>query len=135
MLHRTVGTAWGVERPVLSGVEGVSLLKIKQGDTVEVIRGEDVGMRGTVRIVDPRENRIIVEGVNIAIKHQRPIPAGRQQTQGGRIEVESSIDASKVMLICPSCQERTRVGYAHLGAESEGQTRKVRVCKKCSAEL
>ena len=118
-------------------------MKIKQGDTVEVIRGEDVGMRGTVRIVDPKKNRIIVEGVNIAIKHQRPIPAGRQQTQGGRIEVESFIDVSKVMLICPSCQERTRVGYTHLGAESEdfgelgraGQTRKVRVCKKCSAEL
>ena len=114
-------------------------MKIKQGDTVEVIRGEDLGMRGTVRVVDPRNNRIIVEGVNIAIKHQRPIPAGRQQTQGGRIEVETFIDASKVMLICPSCQERTRVGYTYVGSDSDqpgrGKARKVRVCKKCNADF
>jgi large subunit ribosomal protein L24 len=107
------------------------MVKIKQGDTVEVVQGKDLGMRGTVRVVDPKKNRIIVEGVNIAIKHQRPIPAGRQQTQGGRIEVETFIDASKVMLICPSCQERTRVGYSYTGSDS----RKVRVCKKCNADI
>ena len=110
-------------------------MKIKQGDTVEVIRGEDTGMRGTVRRVDPKHNKIIVEGVNIAIKHQRPIQAGRQQTQGGRIEVERYIDVSKVMLICPSCQERTRVGYSVIGADSDGAARKVRVCKKCDADI
>ena len=114
-------------------------MKIKQGDTVEVVQGEDLGMRGTVRLVDPKRNKIVVEGVSIATKHQRPIPAGRQQTQGGRIEVELPIDASRVMLICPSCHERTRVGYAYLGADS-GQpgapgARKVRVCKKCSADF
>ncbi len=107
-------------------------MKIKQGDTVEVIRGEDLGMRGIVRVADPKRNRVIVEGVNIAIKHQRPVPAGRQQTQGGRIEIETFIDASKVMLICPSCQERTRVGYRYI---EPGQERKVRVCKKCNAEF
>ena len=104
-------------------------MKIKVGDTVEVIRGEDLERRGTVRVVDPKKNRIIVEGVNIMIKHQRPVPAGRQQTQGGRIEVEAYIDASNVMLICPSCQERTRVGLTREGG------RRVRVCKKCKAEL
>ena len=104
-------------------------MKIKVGDTVEVIRGEDLERRGTVRVVDPKKNRIIVEGVNIMIKHQRPVPAGRQQTQGGRIEVEAYIDASNVMLICPSCQERTRVGISREGG------RRVRVCKKCKAEL
>ena len=104
-------------------------MKIKQGDIVEVIRGEDRGMRGTVRVVDSKKNRIIVEGVNTVIKHQRPVPAGRQQTQGGRIEVEAYIDASNVMLICPSCQERTRVGLTREGG------RRVRVCKKCKAEL
>lgn len=127
------------------------MVKIKQGDTVEVIRGDDRGMRGTVRVVDPKKNKIIVEGVNIAIKHQRPVPAGSQQTQGGRIEVEVPIDASKVMLICPSCQERTRVGYAHAGSDSDqpdqgparkaapgkapGGATKVRVCKKCNADF
>lgn len=105
-------------------------MRIKAGDTVEVIRGEDRDRRGTVRVVDPRKNRIVVEGVNIVIKHQRPIPAGRQQTQGGRIELEAPIDISNVMLVCPSCQERTRVGYVR------GENgRRQRVCKKCKAQF
>ncbi len=104
-------------------------MKIKAGDTVEVIQGEDLGMRGTVRICMPRKNKVIVEGVNIVIKHQRPIPAGRQQTPGGRIELEAPIDVANVMLVCPSCQERTRVGYA---VTDDG---KVRVCKKCEAQV
>jgi large subunit ribosomal protein L24 len=104
-------------------------VRIKSGDTVEVIYGEDRGMRGTVRVVYPRKGQVIVEGVNIVIKHQRPIPAGRQQTPGGRIELEAPIDVSNVMLVCPSCQERTRVEYA---STEEG---KVRVCKKCEAQI
>jgi large subunit ribosomal protein L24 len=104
-------------------------VKIKAGDTVEVIQGEDLGMRGTVRICMPRKNKVIVEGVNIVIKHQRPIPAGRQQTPGGRIELEAPIDVANVMLVCPSCQEKTRVGYA---VTDDG---KVRVCKKCEAQV
>jgi large subunit ribosomal protein L24 len=105
-------------------------VKIKAGDTVEVIQGDDLGVRGTVRRVLPKKNRVVVEGVNIVIKHQRPMPAGRQQTQGGRIEVEAAIDVSNVMLICPSCQERTRIELNR--AEGGGR---VRVCKKCKAEL
>jgi large subunit ribosomal protein L24 len=106
------------------------VVKIKAGDTVEVIQGDDLGMRGTVRAVDSKKNRIIVEGVNTVIKHQRPVPAGRQQTPGGRIEIEAYVDVSNVMLICPSCQERTRVGISRV----EGG-RRMRVCKKCKAEL
>lgn len=105
-------------------------MKIKSGDTVEVIAGEDKGMRGTVRVAYPKGNKVIVEGVNVVTKHQRAIPAGRQQTQGGRIEFEAPIDASNVMLICPKCQERTRIGYTLL----EGGD-KARVCKKCQAQL
>ncbi len=105
-------------------------MKIKSGDTVEVIRGEDQDRRGTVRLVDPRKGRVVVEGMNIITKHQRPIPAGRRQTPGGRIELEAPIHISKVMLVCPSCHERTRVGYAI----SEGG-RKMRVCKKCDAQF
>jgi len=105
-------------------------VKIKAGDTVEVVQGDDWGMRGTVRVVLPRENKVIIEGVNIVIKHQRPIPAGRRQTQGGRIEVEQAVDVSNVMLVCPSCQEKTRVGYAQV----EGG-RKMRVCRKCKAQM
>jgi large subunit ribosomal protein L24 len=105
-------------------------VRIKSGDTVEVICGEDLGMRGTVRVAYPKKNQVIVEGVNIVTKHQRPIPAGRQQTPGGRIEFEAPMDVSNVMLVCPSCQERTRVGYAI--AEDSGKTR---VCKKCQAQF
>lgn len=104
-------------------------MKVKVGDTVEVIRGEDRGMRGTVRVAHPRKNKIIIEGVNIVIKHQRAIPAGRQQTPGGRIELEAPVDVSNVMLVCPSCQEPTRVGYE----VTDGG--KVRVCKKCRAQI
>ena len=104
-------------------------MKIKAGDTIEVIQGEDLGMRGTVRVCLPRKNKVIVEGVNIVIKHQRPIPAGRQQTPGGRIELEAPIDVANVMLVCPSCQEKTRIGYA---VTDSG---KVRVCKKCEAQV
>jgi large subunit ribosomal protein L24 len=86
-------------------------------------------MRGTVRVAYPRRNKIIIEGVNIVIKHQRPISAGRQQTPGGRIELEAPVDVSNVMLVCPSCQERTRVGY------SVTEDGKVRVCKKCEAQI
>lgn len=105
-------------------------MRIKAGDTVEVIRGDDASARGTVRLVNPRKNRIVVEGVNIVTKHQRAIPAGRQQTQGGIIELEAPINASNVMLICPSCQERTRVQYV---VNESGQ--KMRVCKKCKAQF
>ena len=105
-------------------------MKIKSGDTVEVIRGDDQGMRGTVRVANPRKGKVVVEGVNIVIKHQRPIPAGRQQTPGGRIEFEMSIDVSNVMLVCPSCQERTRVGHTNTEDGS-----KVRICKKCDAQI
>ena len=105
-------------------------MRIKAGDTIEVIQGEDRGMRGTVRITYPRRNKVVVEGVNIVIKHQRAIPAGRQQTPGGRIELEAPIDVSNVVLICPSCQERTRVG--HDVAEDGVKTR---ICRKCQAQL
>jgi large subunit ribosomal protein L24 len=106
------------------------VVKIKSGDTIEVIRGDDRGARGTVRVVFPRKSRIVVEGVNMIIKHQRPVPAGRRQTQGGRIELEAPIRVCNVMLVCPGCQERTRVGYAI----DEGG-RKMRVCKKCKAQF
>jgi len=104
-------------------------VRIKSGDTVEVVQGDDRGMRGTVRVVDPRKGKVIIEGVNIVIKHQRPISAGRQQTPGGRIELEAPLNVSNVMLVCPSCQERTRVGHTII----EGG--KVRVCKKCQAQI
>jgi len=101
--------------------------RIRQGDTVEVISGNDRGVRGAVQRVLPMQERIVVSGVNIVHKHQRPVRAGRGQVQPGIIDFEAPIHLSNVMLVCPHCNERTRVGIV---VEDGG--RKVRVCKKCS---
>ncbi len=99
--------------------------RIKKGDTVEVISGDGKGLRGKVQEVKPGKKRVVVSGVNIVKKHQRPMRAGRRNVEPGIIEFEAPIRSSNVMLVCPACNERTRVGF-----EIEGD-RKVRVCKKC----
>ncbi len=98
-------------------------MRIKKGDLVEVISGKDKGKRGKVLRVIPRENKVIVENVNMVKRHQRPIP---QLREGGIIEREAPIYASKVMVVCPACDKRTRVGYRFT---EDGK--KVRYCKKC----
>ena len=102
------------------------MAKIKKGDTVEVVSGNDQLLRGTVQWVFPKDNRVVVSGVNIVKKHQRPMRAGRGQIQPGVIEFEAPVHISNVMLVCPRCDERTRVGYTRLEDGS-----KVRVCKRC----
>lgn len=86
-------------------------MRIKVGDEVEVVSGNYKGTRGTVQRVLPKENRVVVSGVNLVKKHQRPRPTGgRSQAQGGIIEFEAPISVSNVMLICPETGEPTRVG-------------------------
>jgi len=97
--------------------------KIKRGDLVEVISGKDKGKRGKVLRVIPKEGKVIVEGVNMVKRHQRPIP---QLREGGIIEREAPIYMCKVMVVCPNCDRRTRVGFKIL---ENGD--KVRYCKKC----
>lgn len=98
-------------------------LRIKKGDTVKVLSGKDKDKKGRVLIVMPKEERVIVEGVNIIKKHQKP---SRKYPQGGIIEKEASIHISKVLLVCPKCDRPTRIGVRFL---EDG--RKVRICKKC----
>jgi large subunit ribosomal protein L24 len=100
--------------------------KIKKGDTVEVISGNDRELRGTVQWVFPKAGRVVISGINVVKKHQRPMRAGRAQVQPGIIEFEAPIHISNVMLVCPQCDQRTRVGFTWL---EDG--RKVRVCKQC----
>ncbi len=102
--------------------------RIKKGDRVEVIAGEDRGRRGTVQSVFPKKDRVVVAGINLVKKHQRPMRAGRREIQPGIIDFEAPIHLSNVMLVCPQCEERTRVGFKR---QEDG--RKVRVCKKCGA--
>lgn len=89
-------------------------MRIKVGDEVEVVSGNYKGTRGTVQRVLPKENRVVVSGVNLVKKHQKPRPTGgRSQAQGGIIEFEAPISASNVMLVCPETGEPTRVGVRY----------------------
>lgn len=105
-------------------------VKIRKGDTVEVISGrsEDKGKRGEVIKVLPEEGRLVVQGVNLHIKHQRQIrtQAGRQ-LQGGRIQFEAPLSIANVMLVCPKCDKPTRLGVQR---DEEGAHR---ICKQCQA--
>ncbi|GJM40038.1 MAG: 50S ribosomal protein L24 [Ardenticatenaceae bacterium] len=87
-------------------------MRIKVGDEVEVVSGNYKGTRGTVQRVLRKENRVVVSGVNLVKKHQRPRPTGgRTQAQGGIIEFEAPISVSNVMIVCPETGEPTRVGF------------------------
>lgn len=102
-------------------------MKIVKGDEVLVIRGKDKGARGRVRTNMPREDKVVVEGINIVRKHQRRVGTARQT---GIIEIEAPMTRSKVMLICPACGAATRVGFR---IDDDGK--KTRFCKKCDANI
>jgi large subunit ribosomal protein L24 len=107
----------------------VNKMRIKRDDVVEVIAGNDKGVRGRVLRALPRERRVVIESVNIRKKHQRPMQAGRGQVQAGIIQFEAPIDVSNVMLVCPQCEEPTRVGIRREGGE------RIRVCKQCGEDI
>lgn len=104
-------------------------MKIKKGDNVLVISGKDARSKktGKVMVVMPKENKVIVEGVNMITRHTKP---RKQGEQGGRIKKEAPIDASNVMIVCSKCGKATRAGYKF---SSDGS--KFRVCKKCGDSL
>lgn len=102
-------------------------MHVKSGDTVIVISGKDKGKKGKILKVLPRENRVIVEGINMVTKHMKG--QGPKQ-QGGIITKEGSMNASKVMYYCEKDKTGVRVGYKILENGS-----KVRVCKKCGEIL
>jgi large subunit ribosomal protein L24 len=116
--------------------------RIKKGDTVQVITGNEIGTRGEVERVlrawyvdrfnqrvkrNPDGDKVVVRGVNIRKKHQRR--TGQTRTQTGIIEREVPVHISNVMLVCPSCDEAVRVGF-----NVDGDN-KVRVCKRCGASI
>ena len=101
-------------------------MNVKKGDQVEVLSGKDKGKRGEVLVALPSEGKVVVRGVAVVKKAQRPTQANQQ---GGIVEKEVAIDVSNVALVCPTCGKATRVGHA----EEDGK--KVRVCKKCGAKF
>ena len=101
-------------------------MNIRKDDKVVVLSGKDKGKEGTVLKADPKNGKVIVSGVNVATKHQKP---RKQGEEGGIIKVETPIYASKVMVVCPKCGKPTRVAHKLDAGKS------VRVCKKCGANL
>ena len=101
-------------------------MKLKKGDTVKVLSGNDKGKSGEILEVMPKKNKVIVKDVNIKKRATKPRKAGEE---GGIIASEHPIASSKVNVVCPKCGKATRVGYS---VEKDG---KVRVCKKCGANL
>jgi len=102
-------------------------MKLKKGDRVVVLAGKDRGKDGDIMRVIPEKNKVIVEGVNVAKKHQRPT---RSTMQGGIIDKDMPLHVSNVALWCSSCKKGVRVGYRF---DSSG--RKVRICRKCGADV
>jgi large subunit ribosomal protein L24 len=107
-------------------------LHVHKGDTVLVLSGKDRGKQATVERALPRENKVIVEGVNIAKKHVR---AGRGVMQAGIIEKAMPMHASKVMVVCPSCHEPTRIAHDRVAQGADGKERTRRICKKCGQPI
>jgi len=107
-------------------------LKIHKGDTVEIITGrlDDKGKRGEVIRVMPKDNRVVVQGVNIRTKHQRQVKSQGRTISPGKVRFEGSIDVSNVLLVCPKCTKSTRVGFTRT---EEGKSQ--RVCKKCKVVI
>ena len=101
-------------------------MRIKKGDTVQVLSGNDKGKTGEVLEVIPKANKIIVKGVNIRKKSVKP---RKQGEEGGIIPVEFAIPSAKVNVVCSKCGKPTRIGY------SEEKGEKVRICKKCGSKI
>lgn len=101
--------------------------KIKKGDRVRVIAGKDLGTEGEVISVKPKEDRIIVGGANKMKRHRKARQVGSQQIPAQIVDFDAPMHISNVMLVCPSCNEATRVGIRF---QEDGK--KVRFCKKCN---
>ena len=99
-------------------------MKIKKGDTVRVLSGNDKGKTGEVLEVIPKDSSVVVKGVNVRKKHIKP---RKQGEEGGIIPVECAINTSKVNVVCPKCGKPTRIEY------KIENNKKVRICKKCGA--
>ena len=102
-------------------------MSIRKDDMVVVLSGKDKGKQGKILAVDPKGGKVVVEGINMVSRHTKP---RRQGEEGGIIKKEAPMYACKVMRVCPKCGKATRPAHKTL---VDGK--KVRVCKKCAAEI
>ena len=121
----------------------MATLKLKKGDTVQMLAGKDRGKQGRILEALPRDGKVIVENLNLQTKHQKPRPIRDQSRMGsagiapgGRVERAAAVSVSNVMLVCPTCKLPTRIGYQFKEAKG-GERIKVRVCKRagCGQEI
>jgi large subunit ribosomal protein L24 len=111
-------------------------MKIRKGDLVQVLSGKDRGKQGRILEADPRKRRVLVENLNLVKRHRKPRPLkdssrmGQTQIQpGGVIDLAAPLPVSSVMVVCPTCNRPTRVGY-EFREDEKGRRIKVRVCKR-----
>ncbi|MDD5669752.1 MAG: 50S ribosomal protein L24 [Candidatus Omnitrophica bacterium] len=102
------------------------MLKLRKGDTVQVIKGKDKGKKGKILRVLATEKRAVVEGINMMKKHMRRT----QQDKGGIVSVERPMSVANIMFLCKNCSRPVRVGFKLLKDES-----KVRMCKRCKEAI
>ncbi len=107
-------------------------MRIKKGDTVLVISGDDRGKMGKVLKISKDKNRAVVEGVNFIKKHSRPTS---RNPKGGILEKEGSIELSNLMIFCSKCSSPAKVSYKLLKSETGDKMNKVRICRKCGEML
>lgn len=97
-------------------------MKLKKNDNVYILTGKDKGKSGPIEKVFVAEKKLIVKGINLAKKHIKP---SKKNPTGGIVDINLKINASNVMLVCPTCGKATKIGY------QGDQDKKVRICKKC----
>ena len=122
---------------------GASLkMKVKKGDTVQMLTGKDRGKQGRVLSAHPREGTVLIENLNVARRHQKPKPmrdtsrmGGPSMIPGGIMDRPMAVSVSNVMVVCPVCKLPTRVGIKV--KDVAGEVVKVRVCKRegCGQEI
>lgn len=117
-------------------------MKIRKGDTVQILSGKDRGKQGRVIDSRPKDNKVVVENLNLVKRHTKPRPiqnasrmGGAQITPGGIVEKPAPLPVANVMVVCPVCNRPTRIGTSV--KEVKGQTVRIRVCKRadCGQEI
>ena len=101
-------------------------VSVRKGDLVEVISGDDKGRQGKVLAVDVKRSKVLVEGINMVKRHERPRGTSKP---GGIIDKPAYIDRSNVKVVCPKCSKPSKVSWIRRGEK------RVRVCKSCGGEI
>jgi len=108
-------------------MKNMTKIKIKKGDNVLVVAGKDRNKKGKVARVITEKNQVVIDGVNLVIKHMKARKAGEK---GQKVKIAKPLNVSNVMFICPKCGKATKIGY-RVSAEGD----KERICKKCNQEI